>query len=181
MAKKEEASLESVYIDMMGVKDVNKLIENIYAMMGEENYKNVGEYYTDLHNDHSLEMARVGYIENPSYAIDVYSRELQHEQPHISVIQISKTSDSPVAKIALPKINEFNDNPDIELIVLWQKTPNTVNSRIKKTVRTWFKKKHKSGLTNLQFAWELWDAQAEQYKGHVSGRQGAKKNISKKK
>jgi len=179
MAKKEEVSLESLH-SKTGDINVNALIDSIYVMMGEENYKNVGEYFTDLHHDYSIEMARVGYIENPKYAIDVYSRELQHEEPHISVIQISKTSDLPVAKIALPRIDVFNQNPDMELIVLWQRTPNTVNSKMKKTVKTWFKEKHKSGLTNLQFAWELWDAQAEQYKGHVSGRQGAKKSINKK-
>ena len=180
MAKKEE-SLESVFIDMIGVKDVNKLIDNIYAMMGEENYKNIGEYYTLLHNDYSLEMGRVGYIENPHYAIDVYTREPQHETPHISIIKPSNNNDAPNAKIALPKIDAFKKNPDMDLTVLWQKAPNTVNSRMKKTVRDWFKEPHETKLTNLEFAWGLWNSQAKRFEGHVTGRQGTKKNINKRK
>jgi hypothetical protein len=122
--------------------DTNKLIESIYLMFGEENRKRIDEYMYDMHNDQSLEKTRLGYIGNPiKYAVDIYSRNMLNEPPHL--VLVLKSTDTPVAKIALPPKNEKQVN---DLIILWEKTGFTVNSRMKKRIIKWFHKPHESGL-----------------------------------
>jgi hypothetical protein len=110
---------------------------------------------------HLQEMAAVGELKGPKighYYLEVFSREYEHEAPHVTLEEPRKPHKLVVAKIALP---EEQPKPSDDPVFMWTKNGFAASKDLRKAIAEWLASIHRDGLTGWQISKLFWEGQAK--------------------
>jgi len=134
------------------------------SILDEENKndeleRSIETYYIEMGKDFSVEKACIGYVS--PYAISVYTREYEFEEPHFTVTD-RKTKSHPLAKVIIPD-EKFKRGDDFD--VRYKDRNFSFNSAFKKELTNWLlsKNEDENKITNLAAIRIAWNQQARQY------------------
>ena len=111
--------------------------------------------------EHLQEMAAVGEIRSSKvghFYLEVFSREYEHETPHVTLEIPQSKNKYPVAKIEIPKEQpSLEDEPNF----LWVQDDFTISKSLKKEIQKWFVEKDRRNLTGWDKSSMYWEDQSK--------------------
>jgi len=107
------------------------------------------------------EMAAVGELKGPKighYYLEVFSREYEHETPHIT-LEIPRSPH----KLVVAKIRISNEQPEAtdDPVFIWMKDGFAASKELRKAISEWLAAVYKDGLTGWQVSRLFWEGQAK--------------------
>jgi hypothetical protein len=129
--------------------------------LDDELERSIESFYIEMSKDLSLEMACIGYVKR--YAINVYTREYEHEDPHFTITD-HNDKNHPLAKVIIP-YNDFKKGDEFD--VRYKNKNFSFNKAFKKDLTDWLLDDNEDApsITNLIAIRLAWNTQARQYEG----------------